>query len=144
MNDGIDSAAVTGGSTLFDLKHRVKDVKISNLQQWMKDNAAKIAEDVKTGELQQRMKINATKITGDVVTAYETIKESETLHSMTKESTLDKLLVGRGTFDLGFGFGSSKTLSSPSSLDCDKLQSTSTLPEMANDSFMARRRELIT
>ena len=79
MNDGIDSAAVTGGSTLFDLKHRVKDVKISNLQ--------------------QRMKINATKITGDVVTAYETIKESETLHSMIKESTLDKLLVGRGTLD---------------------------------------------
>ena len=92
MTDGIDSAAVTGGSTLFDLQHHVKDVKISNLQQRMKDNAAKIAEDVKTGELQQRMKINAT-------TAYETIKESETLHSMIKESTLDKLLVGRGTLD---------------------------------------------
>ena len=79
MTDGIDSAAVTGGSTLFDLQHRVKDVKISNLQQRMKDNA--------------------TKITGDVVTAYETIKESETLHSMIKKSTLDKLLVGRGTLD---------------------------------------------
>ena len=100
MTDGIDSAAVTGGSTLFDLQHRMKDVKLSNIQQRMKDNAVKIAEDVKTGELQQRMKMNATKITGDVVTAYETIKESETLHSMIKESTLDKLLVGRGTLDI--------------------------------------------
>lgn len=89
MSDGIDSAAATGGSTLFD-------VKLSNLQQRIKDNAAKIAEDVTTGELQQRMRI---KITEDVVTAYETIKESETLHLMIKESTLDKLLVGRGTLD---------------------------------------------
>lgn len=99
MNDGIDSAAATGGTTLFDLQHCMKYVKLSNLQQRMKDNAAKIAEDIKTGELQQRMKISATKMTGDVVTAYETIKESETLHSMIKESTLDKLLVGTGTLD---------------------------------------------
>ena len=44
----------------------------------------------------------------------------------------------------GFGFGSSKSLSSPSSSDCDKIILSTTLPGMANDSIRARRRELIT
>jgi hypothetical protein len=86
---------------LSDIQQRMKgNVKLSDLQQRMKDNV-KLSDlqQAKLSELQHRMKDNAAKIAGEVVSVCEKIKESDTLNGMIKESTLDKLLVGRGTLD---------------------------------------------
>ena len=58
----------------------------------VKGNSAKIAEKIKESEALNEMKENAVKIAGK-------IKESEALNEMIKESTLDNLLVGKGTLD---------------------------------------------
>jgi hypothetical protein len=57
-----------------------------------KDNAAKIAEKIKESGALNGMKEKAVKMP-------EMTKESEALSEMIKESTLDKLLVGKETLD---------------------------------------------
>jgi hypothetical protein len=86
---------------LLYLPQQMKDnTKLAIKQQWMKDYV-KVSnlQQVKLSELQHWMKDNAAKIAEEVMSICEKIKKFDTFNRMIKESTLDKLLVGRGALD---------------------------------------------